>query len=113
MQYKPSITLDFYYVRYNKSNIYFSGPSCDFIKVHERSEGVVTDCPHVGGGAGFTFDGCQVAAKKNNANAFSWRDGQCYYKKCEDVNDLKLREHSTGYEVYKLPCEGGEDPHII
>ena len=105
--------MDVYYVRYDKSNIYFSGPSCDFIKVRERSEGVVTDCPHVGGGGGFTLNSCQAAAKKQNANAFSWWDGRCYYKKCEDVNDLEIIPHKDGYYVYKLPCEGGEDPHIV
>ena len=106
--------MEFDYVRCDKSNIYLSGATCNFIKVHDRSEGVVNICPSVGDGhRGITLDNCLATAKKKNANAINWLNGRCYYKKCEDVNDFKIGKYKSGYDVYTLPCAGGEDPHSL
>ena len=81
---------------------------CTFRKVSDRSEGRATDCLHLGGDRSvYTLESCKMATQEANGNAFNWLTvGDCYFKWCEDVKDLKLTTDNGGWDVYALECAG-------
>ena len=80
---------------------------CTTEKVWDRSEGKSTSCTSLGGGeSGYTLESCKMATQQANGNAFNLRDGKCYFKRCEDIMDLKAGTNQGGWDVYVLKCTG-------
>ena len=95
--------------------MYFPAPSCTFEKVKDKSQGFATSCASLGGRPLKDLAGCKAVAKSHKANAFNWRDKDkmCYYKRCQDVGDLKLTKSHGGYDIYALGCKKGEKPRKL
>ena len=80
---------------------------CTFRKVWDRSDGRATNCSSLGGSdSGYTLESCKTATQAANGNAFNWKDVFCYFKRCEDIEDLKLNTGDGGWDVYVLECAG-------
>ena len=89
---------------------------CDsgFSLVSASSEGVATDCPHIGGGGGYTLDTCKQKTCEDNGNVFNFLpDGQCYYKLCADTSDIIINCYNDnnlpifyGYCVLPIYIDG-------
>ena len=64
---------------------------------------------HLGGGrsADYTLEFCnETAIQTPGANVFNWKDGACFFKKCDNIEDVKPTTQHGGYNVYVLKCEG-------
>merc|ERR1719394_2413326 len=80
-----------------------SGPAtCRFVRVHEESEGVATNCPHLGGGSvNGGLEGCKtLCLETENCNAFNYKNDACYTKQCADTGDMPLMTHHGGWNVW-------------
>ena len=86
---------------------------CEFKQKWDKSEGKASDCEQKGGsvlagsGSGYTLEQCKIATQENNGNVLNWKeDGQCYFKWCKDIMDLKPTTSHGGWDVYALECPG-------
>ena len=81
--------------------------TCEFSKILDQSEDTMTDCTHIGGGVVNTLENCMHNTCSHGGNAFNWKNGNCYYKKCETGNlELATGTSHGGWNVYAF-IEGG------
>ena len=90
------------------------GDTCPFIKLQDKNKGQATNCAHIGGSTRIrSLSKCKETAKAANANAFNWKNGMCYYKKCADLSNQKLETKHGGFDIYITQCGKGEEMNIF
>ena len=79
----------------------------EFSKVLDQSEDTMTDCTHIGGVHVNTVEDCKRITCSHGGNAFNWKDGICYYKKCE-AGQLILNTGTFhgGWNIYAIDAPG-------
>lgn len=75
--------------------------------MRDETQDTITGCTHLGGGPVADLEACKALTCQNNGNAFNYKNGNCYYKQCEN-NNLILMKGTThgGWNVYGLDLDG-------
>ena len=87
---------------------FISALTCGFNKVQDKSDGLSSGCSHIEGGPKSNFADCESDAKEQDGNVINWGSGNCYFKLCDDVEDLRFTSSSGSWDVYQYQCQAGE-----